>query len=82
MDDSFTSIKIESENPSHFFSKINSGFDDFYMGKDNLIEKIKKKENEINKLKDNIYIMVYGDLYKKKILEDKKENDNQYLKCI
>ena len=66
---------LQKRNSAHFFSEIRSGFEDIYTGKESFIEKIYSKEKRIGEIKDDIYIMFYGDLYKQ-ILEENK------IECI
>jgi len=65
----------QNKNSAEIFTQIQSGFDDLYNGKGNIIEKIDNKEKKISQIKDDLYYIIYGDLYKKMQKEEKM------LKC-
>lgn len=73
MEDHNLYFKKEKIKSSHFFSEIQSGFDDLYSGKENMIEKLFKNERKIGEITDDIYTMVYGDLYRQILLEKRAE---------
>lgn len=49
-----------------FFGTISNTFDDMYEGKGSFGELAKSRENKINKIKDEIFCILYGDSYKDK----------------
>lgn len=60
-------IDNDSENKKmDFFGKITRTFYDMYEGKGSLGELAKSRETQINKIKEDIFCVLYGDKYKEK----------------
>ncbi len=68
--------KLKDIHSAHLFSEIESGFEDIYSGKENIIEKIYNKEKKIREIEDDINVMIYGDLYKKRLDKNRIQCNN------
>lgn len=68
------SFKIKKDkNQVDLFDQMSKNFTDMYEGKGSFMEYAKSKEEEVTKIKDDIFSLIYGPGYKEN-LDAKKNN--------
>ena len=73
-------IKLKNEinkNSIYFFSEIKTGLDEIYEGKHSLLNNLKNDEEKIDNIKENIYLLAYGDDYEEKLFKDQLDFFNE-----
>lgn len=55
------------KNSIDIFGQLTNGLGDIYNGKGSFLEYTKSKEDEVNKIKDDILCVLYGTGYKEKL---------------